>query len=370
MSLTRQVFGVGSAANDGTGDTLRAAFIKQQDNNTVLFDASNSFLTMLEQIGFFRTGEFSFVSGVGQTIETTGMKFTAVNADATLSQVNTVASSPLIFNAMSIFDGSDITGLMSTNPPQISSNQYIHGSTGAITTLPSGNKILHQLWVNTTTGAYKVVYGADPESSVANLQKRKATEYDRAKALVALAGHFFVGFIAVSEGETDFSSNADCLTYMGTEFGTVSEGASSGSSASIIPTATDASRDALTNQDVGDGQFIMVSASATEGGGPQLWSVETTGATFAAMVKIKIFPQASSSTYTELADSTARLALPTSIGQFVKQADNDEVLFFQRTSPSALSSSWLKILLKDVSTFANTTSSFANSTTSFANTQS
>jgi len=50
--MAKQTIGIGSAANDGTGDTLRAAFDICNDNFTELYDGSGGLLHKIEGTNF------------------------------------------------------------------------------------------------------------------------------------------------------------------------------------------------------------------------------------------------------------------------------------------------------------------------------
>lgn len=69
--MAKQTIGVGSSANDGTGDTLRAAWQKQNANNTELYG-------LLEPTYYYfsgRTIRFRLASGnlyIDKTITVTG----------------------------------------------------------------------------------------------------------------------------------------------------------------------------------------------------------------------------------------------------------------------------------------------------------
>lgn len=69
--MAKQTIGVGASANDGTGDSLRVAWQKQNANNTELY-------ALLEPVYYYfngRTVRFRFASGdlyIDKTITATG----------------------------------------------------------------------------------------------------------------------------------------------------------------------------------------------------------------------------------------------------------------------------------------------------------
>ena len=95
--MAKSVIGVGSIANDGTGDTLRAAGVKINDNFSELYTAlgTGSAITLTSSVAELNildgatltTTELNYVDGVTSAIQT------QLNAKAASSSLATVATS-------------------------------------------------------------------------------------------------------------------------------------------------------------------------------------------------------------------------------------------------------------------------------------
>lgn len=94
--MTQQVINVGTVANDGTGDTLRASFVKANANFTDLYTISGTFLTSGGALGTPSSGTLTNCSGlplsgiVASTVTALGVGSLEIGhaSDTTISRVS------------------------------------------------------------------------------------------------------------------------------------------------------------------------------------------------------------------------------------------------------------------------------------------
>ena len=154
--MARQVIGTGSAANDGSGDNLRAGGTKINDNFTELYNYLGDGTALSSGTWDIVSSGINTLSSVG--IGTTNPRFTlevgAVGASGTSLHVNGNARVTGIISATQVVIGGETLTGAGVTSLVAGSNITLSGSTGRITINSSGGGStgVGGTWGNYTTG--------------------------------------------------------------------------------------------------------------------------------------------------------------------------------------------------------------------------
>ena len=221
--MAKQTIGIGSAANDGTGDTLRAAFDICNDNFTELYDGSGGLLHKIEGTNF--TGSLlvghSTTGTLSSAENNTGVGISALDALTTGDSnvaVGNLAGSAITEGASNILIGRATGDALTTGSDNVAighfalSTEDAHGKNVAIgyQTLFAQNAgadaynvaIGYQAGLSVSTGIYNTILGGEAGDALTTGSYNVAIGYRALTSEDTLDGNIAIGYkaLAVQDG--------------------------------------------------------------------------------------------------------------------------------------------------------------------------
>lgn len=133
--MSMQIINVGQIENDGTGDDLREAFIKVNENFTEIYDKTSDIvnnITITGNTGSVSLSDYANISVIGQESITTNLSNGTITIVSSFNELaddtSPTLSGPLDANNFSIVNLSKINGITLSDLSKIANDTFDFGS--------------------------------------------------------------------------------------------------------------------------------------------------------------------------------------------------------------------------------------------------
>jgi len=244
--MTRQVINVGVTANDGTGDGLRSAYIKCNDNFNELYNSSITPTTLTNgtsKIAVANNANVTITVAGSANVVTFAGSTTAFTGDATISGDLTIANSLSITQDVTIGDQLIVAGTFGSNVlPDTNNTRYLGNATLRFAQV---NSVLMNASGNITSTAN--IAGANIIASRdVIIAGQHVTTGNVTSAGNISGGNLLTGGRVVSTGNVVSSANISAVNIISTGTGNIIAGAFFKGDGGFLSNVTAASNVAVT----------------------------------------------------------------------------------------------------------------------------